>query len=159
MKNSAENIFVRLNLPPAKLELTRTEDGRMCVYDRWRDRTVALTPEEWVRQHFVNMMVERKGYVGGRIANEMTIRMNGMSRRCDTVVFDDSRRPLMIVEYKAPSVAISQAVFDQIARYAMVLRPTYLAVSNGIDHYCCRIDYDNDRYFFLPELPDYSEIV
>ena len=159
MKQDAESLKVTLNLPRAELRLSRNAMGRVEVYDRWRRRVVALTPEEWVRQHFVSMMVDCKGYPAGRIANEMSIKLNGMSRRCDTVVFDDARHPRMIVEYKAPSVRITQAVFDQIARYAMVLRPEYLAVSNGMCHYCCRIDNNNGTYEFLPDFPDYSSII
>lgn len=154
-----EDAMVPLNLPVADLRITQNSAGRIMVYDRWRRRDVALTPEEWVRQHFVAMMVSEKGYLSGRIANEMSISLNGMSRRCDTVVFDDNCHPLMIVEYKAPSVAITQDVFDQIAHYAMVLRPRFIAVSNGLSHYCCRIDYNNGSYRFMPEFPDYQSIV
>lgn len=154
-----EELMVQLNLPAAELRLSRNSAGRITVYDRWRRRDVVLTPEEWVRQHFVSMMVSERGYVSGRIANEMSISLNGMSRRCDTVVFDDELRPIMIVEYKAPSVTITQDVFDQIARYAMVLRPRYIAVSNGLSHYCCRIDYNDGSYHFLSDFPDYQSIV
>lgn len=151
--------FPELNLPPADLKLRHTENGRMEVFDRWRGRWVALTPEEWVRQHFVAMMVATKGYMSGRIANEISLSLNSMSRRCDTVVYDDLRHPVMIVEYKAPDVRISQAVFEQIARYSMVLRAPYLVVSNGLAHYCCRVDYKTGSCSFLSELPDYSSIV
>lgn len=158
MKNS-ESPIVPLNLPLAELKLVCNDSGRVEVYDRWRRRMVVLTPEEWVRQHFVNMMVASKGYPAGRIANEMSIKLNGMARRCDTVVFDDGRRPLMILEYKAPAVNITQAVFDQIARYAMALCPKYLVVSNGMCHYCCKINSNNGTYEFLTEFPDYSSII
>lgn len=151
--------FPKLNLPPADLKLRHIENGRMEVFDRWRGRWVALTPEEWVRQHFVTMMVATKGYMSGRIANEISLSLNSMSRRCDTVVYDDSMHPVMIVEYKAPDVRISQAVFEQIARYSMVLRAPYLVVSNGLVHYCCRVDYKTGSCSFLSELPDYSSIV
>lgn len=148
-----------LNLPPAQLDIRRDGMGRLTVYDRWRRKHVALTPEEWVRQHFVSMLVAEKGYMSGRIANEVSISLNGTSRRCDTVVYDGSKRPLMIVEYKAPDVNITQGTFDQIARYAMVLRAGYLAVSNGMCHYCCRMDYERMAYEFLPDVPLWDQIV
>jgi len=151
--------IANLNLPPAKLDIRRDSMGRLTVYDRWRRKHVALTPEEWVRQHFVCMLVDEKGYMSGRIANEVSISLNGTSRRCDTVVYDDIKRPLMIVEYKAPDVGISQGVFDQIARYAMVLRAGYLAVSNGMCHYCCRMDYEQMTYEFMRDIPHWDQIV
>ncbi len=151
--------YPRLNLPPAQLEMRSGESGRAEVYDRWRQRWVALTPEEWVRQHFVSMLVTEKGYLSGRIANEISITLNGTSRRCDTVVYDRTMRPVMIVEYKAPDVQVSQRTFDQIARYAMVLRAPFLMVSNGMQHYCCRMDYEACRCEFLKDVPDYQSIV
>lgn len=159
MAKSDSTFFTKLNLPPAELDVERLPDGRLTVYDRWRGRRVALTPEESVRQHFVSMLVRCKGYISGRIANEIAITLNGTARRCDTVVYDGSMQPWMIVEYKAPDVKITQTVFDQIARYAMVLRAPYLAVSNGLCHYCCRMDYDGGTYEFLKEIPDYPSIV
>ncbi len=143
-----------LNLPMADLQIRRDTDcGRLQVYDRCRTRWVALTPEEWVRQHFVNMLINHKGYHQGRVANEISITLNGTSRRCDTVVFDRDRQPLIIVEYKAPDIPVTQAVFDQIVRYNMVLHARYLAVSNGLTHYCCEIDYANKSAQFIKEIP------
>ncbi len=159
MTQQATNPIVPLNLPKANLNLERNQDGRLTVFDRWRGRRVVLTPEEWVRQNFVSMLVECKGYISGRIANEISITLNGTARRCDTVIYDDAMRPVMIVEYKAPDIKITQSVFDQIARYAMVLRAPYLTVSNGLTHYCCRIDYDNETYGFLRDIPEYAQIV
>ena len=153
------NPIVQLNLPRTNLCVERNAAGRLMVYDRWRGRRVILTPEEWVRQNFVAMLVEYKGYVSGRIANEITISLNGTSKRCDTVVYDDAMRPLMIIEYKSPEIKITQSVFDQIARYAIVLRAPYLTVSNGLTHYCCRINYENESYSFLSDIPQYNQIV
>lgn len=158
----AEDILLsypRLNLPPAQLEVRSGESGRVEVFDRWRQRWVALTPEEWVRQHFVSMLVAGKGYLSGRIANEISITLNGTSRRCDSVVYDRAMRPVMIIEYKAPDVQVTQRTFDQIARYAMVLRAPFLTVSNGMRHYCCRMDYEAGRCEFLKDVPDYQSIV
>ena len=131
--------------------------GAYTVFDPLRHKAVALTPEEWVRQHFVAYMVRDLGYPPSLMANEVGLRINGLSRRCDTVVWRaGSAEPLMIVEYKAPGVKISQRTFDQIVRYNMVLHARYLTISNGMTHYCCRIDYDTHTYTFLREIPDYT---
>lgn len=159
MEQSKTSPIVPLNLPVAQLDLSRDKAGRVTVYDVWRRRRIILTPEEWVRQHFAHMLVSHKGVVAGRIANEVSIELNGTSRRCDTVVYDAAMRPVMIVEYKAPDVAITAGVFDQIARYAMVLRAPFLTVSNGIRHFCCRIDYDSMTYEFLKDIPSYDQMV
>ncbi len=149
--------YPQLNLPVAPLRLRMNDErGRCEVFDPRRNRWVTLTPEEWVRQHFVNMLITEKGYYSGRIANEISITLNGTSRRCDTVVFDSYRRPLMIIEYKAPDITLNQAVFDQIVRYNMVLRAHYLAVSNGLNHYCCEIDYESGSARFLNDIPAYD---
>lgn len=150
--------YPALNLPPAQLRLRYPDvSQRPEVYDPQRSRWVALTPEEWVRQNFVDMLIRLKGYPGGRIANEISIKLNSTARRCDTVVFDAMKRPLMIVEYKAPAISVTQKVFDQIVRYNMVLRARYLTVSNGIRHFCCEIDYDRMSYRFLPDIPAFAE--
>ena len=126
------------------------------VRDPLRRRWVALTPEEWVRQHFVNLLVSEKHYPATLVANEVQLSVGEKVMRADTVVYDRTLRPRMIVEYKAPTVAITQKVFDQISVYNLLLRVDYLAVSNGRQHYVCRMDYDNEKYSFLEDLPDYE---
>lgn len=143
-----------LNLPKAELIL-RKERGLVKVWDALRKKYVALTPEEFVRQHFTAWMQAALGYPATLMNNEIQISLNNTRRRCDTVVFRPDGTPYMIVEYKAPTVAITQEVFDQIARYNMVLKADYLVVSNGMRHFCCKMDYDNDTYRFLPEIPKY----
>ncbi|MDE6267564.1 MAG: type I restriction enzyme HsdR N-terminal domain-containing protein [Muribaculaceae bacterium] len=146
-----------LNLPPARLNIRRDErSGEVRVFDRLRRKWIVLTPEEWVRQHFTRMLIDRLGYPEGRMANEVSLTLNGTARRCDTVVFDSRCEPEVIVEYKAPTVPVTQAVFDQIVRYNMVMKARMLIVSNGINHYCCLIDYATHSYRFLPEIPAYS---
>lgn len=149
----------KLNLPAAEgLRFTRDEAGRVKVFDPLRRAHVALTPEEYVRQTFVSWMTHSLHYPASIMANEVSVKLNGLSRRCDTVVFHPDGRPLMIVEYKAPEVTISQATFDQIVRYNMVLRAEYLVVSNGLNHYCCHIDYQTETYQFIPQVPDYVQL-
>ena len=147
-----------LNLPPFDVKISSAGEKKQ-IFDFIRRRYVALTPEEWVRQHFVHFLADEKGYPPFLMANEVQLKLNGMSRRCDTVVYDRSLTPRVIVEYKAPSVEITQKVFDQIGRYNRVLRVDYLIVSNGLAHYCCRIDYATQGYTFLPDIPPYEEIV
>lgn len=128
------------------------------IYDTLRRKYVKLTPEEWVRQHFVHMLVERKGYPGALMANEVALKVGEKLLRADTVLYDSRLRPRMIVEYKAPHVAITQAVFDQIATYNLLLRVDYLVVSNGLSHYCCRMDYEGRQYRYLQDIPLYAEL-
>ena len=126
------------------------------VFDPLRGKYVALTPEEYVRQHFTAWMTDSLGYPASLMDNEVSLRLNDTSRRCDTVVFRPDGTPSVIVEYKAPTVAITQDVFDQIARYNMVLRSHYLVVSNGLRHFCCEMDYEKETYRFLPRIPAWT---
>ena len=145
-----------LNLPPADLRL-RTEGDTVKVYDPLRNKYVVLTPEEFVRQHFTSYLIHTLHYPKSIMANEVGLDLNGTKKRCDTVVFGLDGSPMVIVEYKAPGVSITQDVFDQIVRYNMRLKARYLIVSNGLRHYCCINDYAHDRYHFIPRIPDYSE--
>ena len=146
-----------LNLPEYPLKVKKN-GSRLSVFDRLRKRYVALTPEEWVRQHFVEFLIEAKHFPAALMANEVSLTQNGIKRRCDTLVANREGKPLVIVEYKAPEIEITQQVFDQIVRYNMVFRARYLMVSNGMAHYCCQIDYENNTYSFLSEIPCYDEL-
>lgn len=146
-----------LNLPPCSLKISN-DAGKYRVFDVLRKKYIALTPEEWVRQHFVHYLIEHKGFPQALLANEVQIRLNATKKRCDTVLYRRDLSARLIVEYKAPSVEITQAVFDQITRYNMVLKVDYLIVTNGLQHYCCQIDYTRQAYCFLPEIPAYSEL-
>ncbi|MCI6495277.1 MAG: type I restriction enzyme HsdR N-terminal domain-containing protein [Muribaculaceae bacterium] len=150
--------YPKLNLPAAPLRLRRDNDI-VKVFDRLRDKWVTLTPEEWVRQNFVAWLRDHYHYPESLTANEIGIEVNGTRKRCDTVVYGRNNRPLIIVEYKAPDVTVTQAVFDQIVRYNMSLHAEYLVVSNGMNHYCCKIDYVNNTYHFIPQIPDYHKLI
>ena len=149
--------MLSLNLPPYATKIA-VRDGKNTIWDIIRRKYVALTPEEWVRQHFVHFLVEHKGYPDSLLANEVALTLNGTSRRCDTVLYDRTLSPRMIIEYKAPHIPITQKVFDQISRYNLVFRVDYLIVSNGLSHYCCRMDYARQSYQFLTDVPGYSEL-
>ena len=140
--------MLALNLPGFAPKVAE-KDGKRTIFDPVRQKYVALTPEEWVRQHFVNYLITRKSYPKELLANEVLVKLNGTSKRCDTVAYSRFLEPLVIVEYKAPHINITNTVFDQIARYNMVLRVEYLIVSNGLNHYCCKIDYNNRAYTFF----------
>ena len=146
-----------LNLPPADLRCTQKE-GQTAVFDPLRHRYVRLTPEEWVRQHFVHYLIHHMGYPEGLLANEVSLTLNQTAKRCDSVLYDLHAQPQMIIEYKAPHIQLNQHTFDQITRYNIVLRVPYLIVSNGLQHYCCRIDYERGTYAFLREIPRYEEL-
>ena len=149
--------MLELNLPPAELKIKK-ENGKEYVFDRLRKLYVRLTPEELVRQHFVYFLIAHKNYPQSRLANEIGIELGNVTKRCDTVLYDEYLHPLMIIEYKAPSVAIGQNTFDQIARYNMSLKVPWLIVSNGIQHYCCQVDYKTKKYFFRKEIPEHGEL-
>ncbi len=146
-----------LNLPKTELKVT-TKDGKPQVFDHLRRKYVALTPEEWVRQQFVHYLIGQKDYPAECIGNEVSISLNGTRKRCDSVVYGREAEPLMIIEYKAPSVDITQQVFEQISRYNIKLRVRWLIVSNGLQHYCCRIDYESGTYQFVEDIPTYNDI-
>lgn len=147
--------MLSLNLPTFAAKV-KEKDGKHIIFDPVRRKFVALTPEEWVRQHFVNYLITNKGYPKELLANEVPLKLNGTSKRCDTVAYNRFLTPLMIVEYKAPHIEITSSVFDQIVRYNMVLHVRYLAVSNGISHFCCKINYENQTYSFLEGIPEYN---
>lgn len=146
-----------LNIPFTPLKIKKTENG-IKVFDPIRNKLVALTPEEFVRQQFTAWMRNEYHYPASLMANEIGVAVNNMKKRCDTIVFNRDGSPLVIVEYKAPDVKISQDTFDQIARYNMTLKARYLIVSNGMNHYCCVMDYDNNSYHFVHGIPDYRDI-
>lgn len=150
------NILCGLNLPMADVKLRHGIRGDE-IFDPLRGKWVIVTPEEWVRQHFTAYLQKDLGYPAGLMANEVTINLNGTSKRCDTVIYDSSLRPKMIVEYKAPSVTITGKVFEQIGRYNLVLGVSYLTVSNGLRHFCCHID-GSSKIRFLREIPRYENL-
>lgn len=146
-----------LNLPKYTFK-TKRENDSISIFDRCRQKYVALTPEEWVRQNMVEYIIQAKKFPPARIANEVTVVINGMNKRSDSVIYDKEMRPRIILEYKAPSVKITQKVFDQIATYNFELDVDLLIVSNGLEHYCCKMDKEKKKYYFLKEIPDYQQL-
>lgn len=150
--------FSKIILPPVELKIVRRNDV-FKIYDIVRKNYYCLTDEEFIRQIFIHWMIDSLGYPLSIIANEIGIRLNDTLKRCDTVVFDSNGDPLIIVEYKAPDVEITQEVFNQIVRYNMVLKAKYLVVTNGCVVYCCKVDYENHLTKNLSQMPTYEEIL
>ncbi|MDO4160831.1 MAG: type I restriction enzyme HsdR N-terminal domain-containing protein [Prevotellaceae bacterium] len=147
----------RLNLPQYEIKITEI-NGHAAIFDILRRKYVNLTPEEWVRQHFIHFLIEHKDYPAALLANEVELQCGDKRLRCDSVLYGSDMKPKMIMEYKAPDVAITQKVFTQISAYNMLLHVDYLVVSNGLQHYCCKINYEKRSCQFLEDIPLYGEI-
>lgn len=135
----------------------KSNENKTYIFDILRKKYVVLSPEEWVRQHVVCYLLEEKKYPKSMIAVEKQFTINRLKKRFDILVYNSQGNPLLIVECKAPSVKITQEIFDQIAQYNMQLNAELLMVSNGLDHYFCNLDHKNQRYNFLKDLPPYSK--
>jgi hypothetical protein len=147
----------KLNLPEYSFKY-RTNNSKQQIFDAVRKKYVALTPEEWVRQNFISWLITELKYPASHIAIEKELLLNEMKKRFDVVVFNKDNKPAMLIECKAPEVKISQKTFEQAARYNMVLKLKYLVVTNGLDHYCCQIDFLENNYSFLESIPAYDKI-
>lgn len=147
-----------LNLPAYDFRTT-DRDGKQLIYDRIREQYVRLTPEEWVRQHFVQYLIQELNVPRGLVAVEAAFQFQGQPRRADAIVHDQHGDPLLLVECKAPRISIGQDAFDQCARYNLVLGAPYLVVTNGQTHYACAIDLEAQDYRFLDDLPPYSDLL
>jgi hypothetical protein len=135
----------------------KNNENKSLIFDPIRKKFMVLTPEEWVRQHVLNFLLNEKNYPISHINVEKQLELNGTKKRYDIVVFNNNGSIHLIVECKRPEVAITQTTFDQIARYNMALNASYLMVTNGVHHYYCRIEKEKERYIFLEELPTYQK--
>jgi len=147
-----------LNLPDSDFNIRKGKSGKNEIFDPYRKKFVRLTPEEWVRQHFLQYMVNHLGFPASLIRVEAEIIYNRMKKRFDILACDTDGKPCMVVECKAPSIEITQEVFDQVAMYNMSLEVAYLVVTNGLNHYACAIDHKNRKFDFLKEIPEYRVI-
>ncbi|CEN35565.1 type I restriction enzyme HsdR N-terminal domain-containing protein [Capnocytophaga cynodegmi] len=145
----------RLNFKEYFFRLKKIND-KLFIFDEIRKKFVALQPEEWVRQHVIRFLIEEKKVPKSLINVEKEITINGLAKRYDIVVFSRNGNILLAVECKAPTIQISQVVFDQIARYNLMLKSEILMITNGLNHYFCQMDYQNGKYLFLKELPEYD---
>src|SRR5690606_26480015 len=148
---------IPLNMPAYAAKIQ--QDGtKAYIFDELRKKRLVLTPEEWVRQHWVQYLIHTKRYPKSLIKLEGGLTLNDMPRRSDLVVFDHTGDKVLLAEFKAPSVKITQATFEQIARYNLVHRIPLLLVSNGLQHYYCHIDFKRSSFEFLPDLPDFLSV-
>jgi hypothetical protein len=146
-----------LNLPQYPIKL-KEEKGTTYIFDPIRKKYLVLQPEEWVRQNFIQYLINEKGYSPNLIAIEKGLKLNELQKRADIVIYDKRAEPIVLIECKAPKVKINQAVFEQVARYNVVFKVPYLVVTNGLDHYCAKVDLKANSFEFLKELPDYIEL-
>ncbi len=144
----------QLNLPDYNFNL-KTENGKQYIFDSIRRKYILLNPEEWVRQNFIQYLIQEKKYPQSLMAVEKQLTMNGKLFRFDLLVYNRNGQPHLIVEFKAPEIKIAQSTFDQVVRYNMTLRVEVVIVSNGLQHFACEIDYEKNSYSFLPEIPGF----
>ncbi|WKW45668.1 type I restriction enzyme HsdR N-terminal domain-containing protein [Myroides sp. JBRI-B21084] len=141
-----------LNFPRFEFRFKINENKRF-IFDEIRKKYVLLTPEEWVRQHVIRFLIHIKGYPKSYINVEKIVKINNMNKRYDIVVFNEKGNIFLLVECKEPGVTINQSVFDQIARYNLSLNAQFLMITNGLNHYYCKLDYEQKKYQFLTDLP------
>lgn len=149
--------MIKLNLPEFQFNI-KTENNKELIFDEIRKKYLVLTPEEWVRQNFIKYLIEEKHYPKSLIAIEKHIILNNLLKRCDAVVYDKNGNPKVIVEFKAPEVKISKKTFEQISQYNFKLKVGFLIVSNGLTHFCCKVDYDKFTTEFYPEIPFFNQL-
>lgn len=147
----------KLNLPLCQFRF-QNKDGNVEIFDVVRKKFVVLTPEEWVRQHFIHYLINQKGFPPSLMQLEKPLNYNQLEKRSDIVVYDKAANPAVMVECKSPQISITQDTFDQIARYNFSLKVRYLIVTNGINHFCCKMDYETSSYSFIPQIPLYKEL-
>ncbi|QFZ55781.1 type I restriction enzyme HsdR N-terminal domain-containing protein [Oceanihabitans sp. IOP_32] len=155
MKNNKFSALQALNFPKFSFRL-KSSENIISIFDCIRKKFVVLQPEEWVRQHCIQYLIKVKGYPKSLINVEKELIVNTLKKRYDIVIFNSNGSIHLIVECKAPSITINQNTFDQIAQYNLVLNASYLMVTNGLNHYYCQMDFKNERYNFLKEIPNYK---
>jgi hypothetical protein len=149
---------MQLNLPAYQFKTRKAKEGKMEIFDVFRKKFVALTAEEWVRQNFLKYLVDEKDYPKSLLLVEKGLSLNNMLKRFDAVAYDQTGKPMVLMEFKAPEVRISQKVFEQVAAYNLKLKVRYLIVSNGMVHYCCLMNYQNNSFTFIKEIPDFAKL-
>ena len=145
----------QLNFPSYSFRFKNSEN-KVSIFDAIRKKFIILTPVEWVRQHVVQFLMTEKNYPQSLLNVEKVLQVNGLRKRYDIVVYNSDGTIHILIECKAPEVTISQNTFDQIAQYNMTLQSNYLMVTNGLNHYFCQMDFENEKYQFLTELPNYQ---
>jgi hypothetical protein len=145
----------KLNLPEYDFKI-KAEGETMLIFDNIRKKYVVLTPEEWVRQNFIQYLISEKKFPESLMAVEKKLSVNRQPRRFDLLVYRRNGQPFLMAEFKAPNVKITQDAFDQAVRYNMALQVGFIVVSNGLQHFACQIDYTKNSFSYLPEIPSFS---
>jgi hypothetical protein len=135
----------------------KNSENKVSIFDDIRKKFILLTPEEWVRQHVIRFLIDEKKYPQSYINVEKVVKINGMNKRYDLIVYNKDGSIFLLIECKAPEISLDQNTFDQIARYNMILKASYLMVTNGLNHYFCQMDFEKEQYLFLKELPNFSK--
>lgn len=149
--------MVSLNLPSANFRI-RNSNGISEIFDPLRRKFVALTNEEWVRQHLISFFLIHRSVPATMIASERGLMVNKLPKRFDLLIYSQTGKPAMIVECKAPTVKLDEEVLYQAARYNLSLQVPFLLISNGLKHVCLKVDYSTGELSALPDIPDYKEI-
>lgn len=144
----------QLNFPNYIFRFKNSEN-KVAIFDEIRKKFIILSPEEWVRQHVVQFLIMEKKYPKSHINIEKELKINDLTKRYDIVIFNSEGKIHLLVECKAPKIKINQITFDQIARYNLTLRAKYLMITNGLNHYFCEMDFENEKYIFLESLPEF----
>jgi hypothetical protein len=153
--NKACTEMQKLNLPVYDFRI-ENRGAKTCIFDPIRHRHVLLTPEEWVRQNFIQYLIREKNYPQTLMAVEKQIWLNGRQFRFDLVVYNRNGLPMMVAEFKAPDIKITQEAFDQVVRYNYTLQVEHVVVSNGLQHFACQIDYQCNSFRYLEEIPEFQ---
>jgi len=149
---------MKLNLPEYKFKIRTNQTGKNEIFDNFRKKFVVITPEEWVRQNFLQYLKEVKKYPPMLMAIEKGIKVNNMQKRFDAVIHNHNGKPIMLIEFKSPNIKLSQKVMEQVSRYNLSLNVNFLIISNGLTHYCCHIDKKTGETTFFDEIPDFEAI-
>jgi type I site-specific restriction endonuclease len=144
-----------LNFPSYSFRFKNSEN-KVSIFDEIRKKFIVLTPEEWVRQNVVRFLLQEKKYPKSLINVEKALKINDLTKRYDVVVFNNDGSIFVLIECKAPEIKISQTTFDQIARYNLILKAQFLMLTNGLNHYFCKMDFENEKYDFIENLPNYK---
>lgn len=146
----------KLNFPLYSFRFKNSEN-KVSIFDEIRKKFIFLTPEEWIRQHVIQFLLQEKNYPKSYINVEKLIKVNDLSKRYDIIVYQPNGEIFLLVECKSADIKIDQKTFDQIARYNLTLNAKYLMVTNGLNHYFCQMDFEKEKYIFLKELPNFEK--
>jgi len=146
----------KLNFPTYSFRFKNSEN-KISIFDEIRKKFIILQPEEWVRQHCVQYLIQNKKYPKSLINVEKELKVNNLRKRYDIITYNTDGSIHLIVECKSPKITVNQNTFDQIARYNLTINADYLMVTNGINHYYCKMDYEKKRYEFLKDIPHYNK--